>query len=108
MVSTSHRFCLRPYLPTGIAPRRVEDQDHEIDQHFDNQVIRDAQPALTEGSSVSLEYDIRNTERAVGTMLGHEVTKAHGEHGLPADTISITLQGAGDSLWARSYLAVSP
>ena len=34
-------------------------------------------------------------------MLGHEVTRRHGEHGLPADTISITLHGsAGQSLGA--------
>ena len=89
------------HVTEGVASRRVEEQDHEIAQHFDNQLIRDAQPVLTDGGSVSLEYDIRNTERAVGTMLGHEVTKAHGEHGLPADTISVTLRGsAGQSLGA--------
>ena len=89
------------HVTEGVASRRVEEQDHEIAQHFDNQLIRDAQPALTDGGSVSLEYDIRNTERAVGTMLGHEVTKAHGEHGLPADTILVTLRGsAGQSLGA--------
>ncbi|MGA0210699.1 MAG: glutamate synthase-related protein, partial [Pontimonas sp.] len=89
------------HVTEGVASRRVEEQDHEIAQHFDNQLIRDAQPALIDGGSVSLEYDIRNTERAVGTMLGHEVTKAHGEHGLPADTISVTLRGsAGQSLGA--------
>jgi glutamate synthase (NADPH/NADH) large chain len=44
---------------------------------------------------------VRNTERAVGTMLGHEVTKRHGEHGLPAGTIEVQLTGsAGQSLGA--------
>ena len=34
-------------------------------------------------------------------MLGHEVTKRHGEHGLPADTIEVVLTGsAGQSLGA--------
>jgi glutamate synthase (NADPH/NADH) large chain len=89
------------HLQPGVAAHRIEDQDHEIDQHFDIDLIAAAQPALTSGKKVHLERTIRNTERAVGTMLGHEVTKAHGEHGLPADTIAVTLKGAaGQSLGA--------
>ncbi len=89
------------HLIAGVATHRVEEQDHEIGAHFDNDLIRLAKPALEKGQSVHIEREIRNTERAVGTMLGHEVTKAHGEHGLPADTISITLTGAaGQSLGA--------
>src|SRR6056300_298885 len=89
------------HLQNGVPAHHVEDQDHEIDQHFDNELIQLSQPALLRGDKVQIDRDIRNTERAVGTMLGHEVTKAHGEHGLPADTISITLKGAaGQSLGA--------
>ena len=89
------------HLQHGVPAHHVEDQDHEIDQHFDNELIELSQPALLRGEKVQIVKDIRNTERAVGTMLGHEVTKAHGEHGLPADTISITLKGAaGQSLGA--------
>ncbi|MGA9466265.1 MAG: glutamate synthase-related protein, partial [Exiguobacterium marinum] len=44
---------------------------------------------------------IRNTDRAVGTQLGFEVTKVHGQFGLPDDTISLRLSGsAGQSLGA--------
>jgi glutamate synthase (NADPH/NADH) large chain len=44
---------------------------------------------------------ITNTTRAVGTMLGHEVTKAYGAHGLPDGTIDITFDGsAGNSFGA--------
>jgi glutamate synthase (NADPH/NADH) large chain len=89
------------HLTPGVATHRREAQDHEIDTHFDNELIRLSQPALVAGERVRIELDIRNTERAVGTMLGHEVTKAHGEHGLPADSILITLKGAaGQSLGA--------
>ena len=39
--------------------------------------------------------------RTVGTMLGHEVTKRYGGHGLPDDTIEITFTGsAGQSFGA--------
>jgi glutamate synthase (NADPH/NADH) large chain len=44
---------------------------------------------------------ISNTNRTVGTMLGHEVTKAHGGDGLPDGTIDITFEGsAGNSFGA--------
>jgi glutamate synthase (NADPH/NADH) large chain len=76
-------------------------QEHELDKHFDHGVIARAGGALERGEHVELDFEIRNTERAVGTMLGHEVTKRHGEHGLPEGTIEITLHGsAGQSLGA--------
>ncbi len=76
-------------------------QHHELEEHFDQELIRRSQAALEHGRPVSIELPIRNTERAVGTMLGHEVTVRHGENGLPAGTIDITLKGsAGQSLGA--------
>ncbi|PJJ72260.1 glutamate synthase (NADPH/NADH) large chain [Diaminobutyricimonas aerilata] len=76
-------------------------QDHELDEHFDRDLIRAAADAIEHGTPVKLERGIRNTERAVGTMLGHEVTVRHGENGLPEGTIDITLHGtAGQSLGA--------
>ena len=76
-------------------------QDHELEKHFDVELIRRSVDALDHGSTVSIALPIRNTERAVGTMLGHEVTRRHGEHGLPTGTIEITLTGsAGQSFGA--------
>ena len=44
---------------------------------------------------------IRNVNRTVGTMLGHELTKRHGGAGLPDDTIVIDFDGsAGNSFGA--------
>ncbi len=97
---------LEPILSTealrpGVAVHHEQGQDHEIDEHFDNQLIELAQPALQSGQPVSIDLPIRNTERAVGTMLGNQVTLAHGEHGLPSGTIDVTLHGAaGQSLGA--------
>ena len=84
------------------APRRNgRKQDHELEQHFDVQLIEAAQDVLAGGRPLELSLPIRNTERAVGTMLGHEVTVRHGENGLPAGSIDITLIGsAGQSLGA--------
>ncbi|MDO9394967.1 MAG: glutamate synthase-related protein, partial [Herbiconiux sp.] len=76
-------------------------QEHELDKHFDVRLIHEAVGALDHGEPVAITLPIRNTERAVGTMLGHEVTKRHGEQGLPDGTIQVTLLGsAGQSLGA--------
>jgi glutamate synthase (NADPH/NADH) large chain len=94
ILSTSH-------AGAGALLQRAEGQDHEIEKHFDQNLIALAEPALSRGEHVFIDLPIRNTERAVGTMLGHEVTKAYGEHGLPAGTIEISLTGAaGQSLGA--------
>jgi glutamate synthase (NADPH/NADH) large chain len=50
---------------------------------------------------MTIDLPIRNTDRAIGTWLGHELTKLHGEAGLPAGTIRLELSGsAGQSLGA--------
>jgi glutamate synthase (NADPH/NADH) large chain len=84
------------------APRfNVSQQDHELEKHIDHSFIRDAAEAIADGIPISLTADIRNTDRAIGTMLGHYVTKAHGENGLEPNTIDISLSGsAGQSLGA--------
>jgi glutamate synthase (NADPH/NADH) large chain len=76
-------------------------QDHELEKHFDQNLIRLSAAALERAEPVAIDLPIRNTERAVGTMLGHEVTLRHGENGLPSGTIRVTLRGsAGQSLGA--------
>ncbi|KFF60588.1 glutamate synthase [Cryobacterium sp. MLB-32] len=76
-------------------------QEHELDLHFDNELIRRSASVLEHGGKVTIELPIRNTERAVGTMLGHEVTLRHGQNGLPNGSIEVTLRGsAGQSFGA--------
>ncbi|WP_243226176.1 glutamate synthase large subunit [Microbacterium sp. CIAB417] len=90
-----------PVFPASEPRRSGREQDHELDEHFDVQLIEMAQDALRDGSPVLIELPIRNTERAVGTMLGHEVTSRYGAAGLARETIDVTLTGtAGQSLGA--------
>ena len=59
------------------------------------------EPALARGETVSAALPIRNTNRAVGTRLGSEITREYGPAGLPADTIQLTFKGsAGQSFGA--------
>jgi Glutamate synthase domain 3 len=84
-----------------VARRKVREQDHELDVTLDNDLIRVAMPALERREPVEFNAFIRNADRTVGTMLGSEVTRRHGGHGLPDDTIRINFTGsAGQSFGA--------
>ena len=90
-----------PKFPEDAPRTHKRKQDHELEKHFDVELIRLSDAALRNGEPVSIELPIHNTERAVGTMLGHEVTMRYGENGLPSNTIEIKLSGsAGQSLGA--------
>ncbi len=76
-------------------------QDHGLDKALDQQLIVMCREALDQGSPVRFSTTIGNVNRTVGTMLGHEVTKAYGGRGLPDGTIDITFDGsAGNSFGA--------
>ncbi|MCA4721483.1 glutamate synthase large subunit [Mycolicibacterium fortuitum] len=76
-------------------------QDHGLDKALDQQLITQSREALDSGSPVRFSTKITNVNRTVGTMLGHEVTKAYGGQGLPDGTIDITFDGsAGNSFGA--------
>jgi glutamate synthase (NADPH/NADH) large chain len=76
-------------------------QDHGLEKALDNTLIQLSEGALDFGQPVRLELPVRNVNRTVGTMLGHEVTKRHGANGLPDDTIDVSFTGsAGQSFGA--------
>ncbi|MFE5244763.1 MULTISPECIES: glutamate synthase large subunit [unclassified Streptomyces] len=95
-----------PELPEGAVRHRVNEQDHGLSKALDNELIKLAADALGADSAeaaqpVRAQIAIRNINRTVGTMLGHEVTKKFGGAGLPDDTIDITFTGsAGQSFGA--------
>jgi glutamate synthase (NADPH/NADH) large chain len=90
-----------PELPEGAARHRVVAQDHGLDKALDNQLVEIAADALENGDPVRAQLEIRNVNRTVGTILGHEVTKRFKGEGLPDGTIDITFLGsAGQSFGA--------
>ncbi len=90
-----------PDLPDGAVRHHAAAQDHGLAKALDNQLIKLAADALDGGAPVRARLAIRNINRTVGTMLGHEVTKRYGGAGLPDDTIDVTFTGsAGQSFGA--------
>ncbi|CAM2769889.1 glutamate synthase large subunit [Actinomyces slackii] len=92
----------------GSALHQVRAQDHGLDAVLDRTLIKQAAPALRQGAHVTLTHPVSNTDRSVGTMLGHEIAALHGDHGLDPHTIEIKLTGsAGQSLGAFMPQGVS-
>ncbi len=91
----------RPDVPEGAALHQTAVQDHGLAKALDHTLIAMAEDALVKREPVRISLPIRNVNRTVGTMLGHEVTKRWGVEALPPDTIDITLTGsAGQSFGA--------
>ncbi|MBC6994724.1 glutamate synthase large subunit [Neolewinella lacunae] len=97
---------LSPILHKEIADESVglynkTRQDHELGDVLDRQLITASKLALEEMQPVSSEFAIKNTDRAVGTMLSNEISRRfHGE-GLPDGAIKFRFRGsAGQSFGA--------
>jgi len=90
-----------PAIPAGASRRRITEQDHELEKHFDHKLIALAEDALEGSKPVVIELPITNVDQAVGTMLGNELTKRFAADGLPEATIDVKLKGsAGQSFGA--------
>jgi glutamate synthase (NADPH/NADH) large chain len=81
--------------------RQTTTQDHGLNKALDNKLIEICQPALQKGELVRAQFEIRNVNRTVGTMLGSQITRKYGGQGLPTGTIELTFNGtAGQSFGA--------
>ena len=71
------------------------------DTILDEQMIIGAAPAIEHQQEVSLDYIIRNTDRAVGARLSGTIVRKYGGAGLPDDTVCVKFKGsAGQSFGA--------
>ena len=76
-------------------------QAHDLSGILDQQLIRGAQKSIERGEEVNLDFAIKNTDRAVGTMLSGMVAGRYGEEALPDKTINVKFKGsAGQSFGA--------
>ena len=74
----------------------------------DEEIIKAAQNAIDTQEEITLDYAIKNTDRAVTTMLSGVIAKKYGEAGLPDGTINIKFKGsAGQSFGAFAVHGLS-
>jgi glutamate synthase (NADPH) large chain len=94
----------RPPAVAGVEQTRYcsELQDHGLEASLDLTELLDlCRPAIERGEKVSAQLPIRNVHRVVGTIVGNEITRAHGAAGLPEDTVQLRFTGsAGQSFGA--------
>ncbi len=85
-----------PGVPVHVARHHVTSQDlrNDIINVLDRTLIRKCRKALDQKVQVRLDLPIQNTDRATGAMLSYEVSKKHGETGLPPDTIVVNFRGS--------------
>ena len=68
---------------------------------IDEQMIAASEDAINNQEEVNLDYTIKNTNRAVGTMLSGVIAKKYGAQGLPDGTVNVKFKGsAGQSFGA--------
>ncbi len=85
----------KPEVPEGTSLRCTSKQDHDFSLSLDDKLIAGAKDALENGKPVSIQQNIKNCNRTVGTTLSSEVAKRYGSKGLPDDTIKVKLDGVG-------------
>jgi glutamate synthase domain-containing protein 2/glutamate synthase domain-containing protein 1/glutamate synthase domain-containing protein 3 len=90
-----------PTLPSRVARRKMQAQDHGLEAALDHQLIAKAAPALESKTPVTGSFAIRNVHRTVGAMLGGQIARRYGSAGLPEGTIHYKFSGsAGQSFGA--------
>lgn len=74
----------------------------------DEEIIKEVQKSINEQEGLTLDFTIKNTDRAVCTMLSGVIAKKYGEAGLPDGTINIKFKGsAGQSFGAFAVKGLS-
>jgi glutamate synthase (NADPH/NADH) large chain len=90
-----------PQMPSRVARRCVQPQDHGLHQALDYKLIDHAREAIESRTPIEIKLPIRNVHRTVGAMLSGEIARRYGSEGLPEDTIVCEFTGsAGQSFGA--------
>jgi glutamate synthase (NADPH/NADH) large chain len=87
---------------------KMEEQDHGLSDVLDWKLLEAAKPALENQQKVFAAFDVKNTDRTIGTILSNEISKKYKEEGLPDDTIHFKFTGtAGQSFGAFNTKGVT-
>jgi glutamate synthase (NADPH/NADH) large chain len=108
-----HKLDLSPILykePASLytSLHKQEEQDHGLSNVLDWKLLDAARPALENREKVFASFNVRNTDRTIGTILSNEISKRYQSKGLPEDTIHFKLTGtAGQSFAAFNTKGVT-
>ncbi|MBR9922376.1 MAG: glutamate synthase large subunit [Bacteroidetes bacterium] len=87
---------------------QTKPQDHGLRHILDKKLIYYSRLALQSGSSYQSVFPVISTDRAVGTMLSHEIARKYGSMGMPDNSLSFRFRGsAGQSFGAFAVHGLS-
>ncbi|GGG90163.1 glutamate synthase [Glycocaulis albus] len=87
--------------PHARPPRSTRTQRNAVAPSLDEQILKDASAVFSRAEKMQLVYDVRNTDRAVGTRVSSAIVRKFGPDGLSDGQLTLHLNGsAGQSLGA--------
>ena len=87
--------------PGGFARYCTRTERNEVPETLDAQMIDDAGAFFKAGEKMQLQYNIRNTHRAIGTKFSSQIVRKFGKAKLQPNHVTVRLNGsAGQSLGA--------
>jgi glutamate synthase (ferredoxin) len=90
----------RPQVMAEGASQALRASDIEVrndrpgDEPLDEQLLRDATPALLRGEPVARGYAVTNRDRSLGARIAGEIARRFGDAGLAPGSIRLRLRGA--------------
>ncbi|MGY5851654.1 glutamate synthase large subunit [Salegentibacter sp. F14] len=98
----------KPKIDEDMPLYNTQKQQHNLENVLDFEILRQAHPSIYRKEKMSLDFNISNINRTTGAILSNEISKIHGEKGLPENTLSLNFKGsAGQSFGAFATKGVS-
>ena len=88
------KILYKPDVPKNTPLKNNTKQDHNLENVLDFTILKEAKLAIEKKVKMSLSYEIKNTDRTVGTIVSNEISKLYGAKGLPKDTLKLNFKGA--------------
>ena len=87
------KILYKPNVNESVSIRKTIDQDHNLDNVLDFKIFEEAKLSIEKKIKMNLDFNIKNTDRTVGAIISNEISKIHGEKGLPKDTLTLNFKG---------------
>ena len=88
------KILYKPNVPENTPLKNNTSQDHNLENVLDFTILKQAKLAIEKKVKMNLSYEIKNTDRTVGTIVSNEISKLYGAKGLPKDTLELNFNGA--------------
>ncbi len=88
-------------IETELSLTKIENQDNGLSNSLSWAMLEAGKEAIENGGTIETCLEIKNIDRAVGTILSHELTKKYKSEGMPEDSLKFHFKGtAGQSFGA--------